>query len=501
MADTFTDAVVNDAWGADPSTSDGFAKIHLARVVSVDMEAYTVDVATVFTHVNYGEVPFSSPYTHGDHPGGVYVMPEVGAYCYLCQTGDDTAFVFAWITNPVNVKKDLVNEDGVIEQEVLNLGPSFAGHRDPLEPGDIFLGTVDENRIMLRRGGIIQIAATSLAQRLYIPVENVVRDYFQRYQAYSPVGEIEWGHATLVAGESPTIGPGELPTSEYLNEADDHELLDTIENTPVLIKYNIKDTCQEDVYGETDETIQSGTKIIKQYTVELRVGRLTDDTLDPEEDPFHKFANPYLSNTYLENKKKEEAVSGTAGDGITPEKRGAISLTVYSHDEGANQHKVTYAFQLNRDGDNFIFSRGSIHTEVKKSVYANVEKSIRIEAGGKNTNSPNKQALIDLLEDGEVKQYFKAMLFDVVADVVRNIGGDVTDTIKGSVDWAVDKHAHFDVKETIHLGKENLQEVVIQENLENWRSACVVTTPAGPGTLTTPCAAGVVSSTTVKAKP
>jgi len=66
------------------------------------------------------------------------------------------------------------------------------GNRMLLNPGDYVLSTRDDNKIVLRRGGLIQIASTGLAQRLYIPLGNYIKDFFENYGAFSPNGSLEW---------------------------------------------------------------------------------------------------------------------------------------------------------------------------------------------------------------------------------------------------------------------------------------------------------------------
>src|SRR5574337_5397 len=52
--------------------------------------------------------------------------------------------------------------------------------------------TRDENFVILRRGGVVQIGATPIAQRLYIPIRNVIRDMCENYDLFSLAGEMSW---------------------------------------------------------------------------------------------------------------------------------------------------------------------------------------------------------------------------------------------------------------------------------------------------------------------
>jgi len=382
--------------GRSPKAASGPAIIELAKVTGVNVRQFTIDAFGVLVEHPFYNVPFSSGYAHSDHPGGIYAMPEVGAYCYICTTSEPTQFVLAWVPNPnttILEGQEIESVDGD------TVRPDFRANRDFLEPGDIYLGTVDGNKIIARKGGIIQVGATSLASTLYIPIENTIRDFFQRYQAYSPLGEIDWGHAAITPTEIFTQTTS-TPTGASLT-VDEQQALNNAMSTPVLVKYSIKDLAQEDV--------SEG-----HYTVELRVGRLTEEMLDPEADFQHFFANKAL----------RERESDLASND-----RGVISLTVYCHDEGANKDKVTYAFQLNRDGDNFIFSRGHVHVEVAKTLYANVKEGVKIEFGAAEV----RQAVIEFTATDEFKVAVQSALIDALGEIKLRTPGDVVLDAEGNV--------------------------------------------------------------------
>ncbi|MAP19449.1 MAG: hypothetical protein CL582_00745 [Alteromonadaceae bacterium] len=399
-----------DGYARTEEAALGPANITLAKVVNVNIQAWTVDLETVFTLQPLTDVPFATPYCHRDHAGGINFIPEVDSNCYVAQCADGTSFIIGFILTPLTqVPTQFDEETGEVDESSADVGPSYRRFRDPLEAGDIMLGTVDENQIILRRGGMIQIGATGLAQRVYLPVENVIRDYFQRYQAFSPVGEIEWGHAVLASGEDPSAGTGSVPNSNYFLNEDQKNALKTAEETPVLVRYNIKDLAQEDVSAG-------------KYTVELRVGRLTKETLDTEVDAEHVFANADLK---LSKGKPPES-------GITPEEKGVISITIYSHDEGDNQDKVTYAFQLNRDGDNFVFSKGSIRHEVEKDVYAAVHGSVRMDWGN-GAKDASGDSFIEFTKSNEFKQACKNVVMEVL-ESVDITAKDMSLNISGNID-------------------------------------------------------------------
>lgn len=323
----------------------------LSRVKEVHPDQYTVDVETVFTHQLFTDVPISTLYSHKEHGGGGSAMPEEGADCYVMVSSDGTVFVMGFVLNPVNVvelENDNVTEDSPSRE---NDRPNFRNNRSIMEPGDVGFSTADGNFVILRRGGIVQIGATPLSQRLYIPIENLVRDYFQRYQAFSPIGTIEWGHAVLALGEN-LLDKTSPSSADYSLPEDEKARLDAATNTPVLVKYNIKEVTQENV--------TSGN-----YTVELRLGRLTEEAMDTKKDAQHLFG----------------AGSTSKGLGLN-QTGGILSLLITPHDTKEVAETVKYALQINRAGDAFMLSEGSLHIEVTSNVYMRVKGDMRMDVDG-----------------------------------------------------------------------------------------------------------------------
>jgi len=60
--------------------------------------------------------------------------------------------------------------------------------------------TRDGNCVILHRGGVLQVGATPLAQRIYIPLNNVIHDVSGNYSHYNTGGTIAWA-----VGEGPSI--------------------------------------------------------------------------------------------------------------------------------------------------------------------------------------------------------------------------------------------------------------------------------------------------------
>ena len=176
------------------------AAIHYARILDVDISNYTVTVATEFAQKPLSNISFAVPYLHPYNGEGIYFMPEVGSVCWLCEPSDgNMPFILAWAA---------AQKEG-----------DFRAHRQDLNPGDIYLGTRDENFMILRRGGVVQIGATNLAQRIYLPVNNIIRDFCENYELHTLGGDLTW-NVTRVATTTDGKRPGllTLAAREFAND-------------------------------------------------------------------------------------------------------------------------------------------------------------------------------------------------------------------------------------------------------------------------------------------
>jgi hypothetical protein len=287
----------------------------LCRVTNVNYEQYTVDVVTEFSHKDIQDVPIGALFSNDNHGGGVVVMPEVGSFCNVIEASDGTKMVWGFVVSPQTRQK--VGEDGVpLTDDVL---PDFSGYRPPMEPGDVSLSTRDGNHIALRRGGIISVAASDLCQRMYISTANMIHDYFMRYAAKSPLGEIVWDHGVL------------------LDNSDN-------QTTGVLIQ------------GSWRENVED-----TEFAVEVRVGKLDREHLDTDSDSEHLFAH----------EKKSQPIASLS-------EVAALSITIHSRGDGPS---VTYALQVSREGDMFMLVGGHAHVDIEKTLCVNVAEQAMLRFG------------------------------------------------------------------------------------------------------------------------
>lgn len=163
--------------------------IQRARVLDVNTTHYTLTVATEFTKKPLSWIAWASPYMHMDNGEGIYCMPEVGSVCWLVEPSDGgMPFVIAWAS-------------------IEDTSASHRNRRQSLNPGDIYLGTRDENFMVLRRGGVVQVGATPLAQRLFLPIDNIIKDLCENYSLQTLGGSLEW-----TVGRKEENGEGKYPT-------------------------------------------------------------------------------------------------------------------------------------------------------------------------------------------------------------------------------------------------------------------------------------------------
>lgn len=174
--------------------------IESGRILDVDVSKYTVSVTTEFTKKPVTGIKFATPYQHFANGEGIYFMPEVGSMCWICFPSDhNRPFVIAW--GPATSEGDARSK------------------KKDLNAGDIYLGTRDENFLILRRGGVVQIGGGPLCQRIFLPINNTITDFCENYGLHTLGGDLEW---TVKRAETDTDGKRPTTLSVMAREfADD----------------------------------------------------------------------------------------------------------------------------------------------------------------------------------------------------------------------------------------------------------------------------------------
>lgn len=151
------------------------ATVETGRIVNVNIRDWTVDAVSEHGDKKFFDIQVSAPYMHFTNGEGIYCMPEVGAMCWICKPSDGT-FSAAFVMGFQAIHDE--EED------------SFRNGRQSLNPGDLMMKTRDENFLILRRGGVVQVGSTPLAQRIYIPIGNAIKDFCENYELHTLTGDL-----------------------------------------------------------------------------------------------------------------------------------------------------------------------------------------------------------------------------------------------------------------------------------------------------------------------
>jgi hypothetical protein len=174
------------------------ARVVQGSIVNINLVKWTVDVVAKFDRKKYFNIQVAGLYLHHSNGEGVYCFPEVGATCMVCIPSDSAPpFVQCFVMASELV--DDVSADAPLgtashAQPPANVvDSSFAGGRLPPKPGDIVMRTRDGNFVILHRGGVLQIGATELSQRIFIPLSNLMMDVSENYEHHNTNGSVVWG--------------------------------------------------------------------------------------------------------------------------------------------------------------------------------------------------------------------------------------------------------------------------------------------------------------------
>lgn len=233
------------------TTPEGLHKtdIFLGRIINLDLTSWTVDVVSQFDQMYLPDIPIGTPYQHVARGEGMYVIPEVGAKCAVCWPGDSSPpFVLCFV-----MPHEL---DQTSDDDQSPVKASFGGGRQVGKPGDMVMRGRDGNQVVLHRGGVLQIGATELSQRIYVPLQNMILDFCENYSMQNSGGSIRWG---IQEGE----GKASLPTEHvetYRVYADDK--YGDIRIATGKVHYPTPD----DDTGITDAEVGSNGPVVYEFT-------------------------------------------------------------------------------------------------------------------------------------------------------------------------------------------------------------------------------------------
>lgn len=208
-------------------------KVEEAVITDVNRNTWTVTADTKHSGKTVPDIQIGVPYHHYEAGEGFHHLPEVGAICYLAWPSDNTPpFILCYI----GAAASQTSTDGEPARSTPDgsgspTDVSFRSKRPNLNPGDIAITTRDENFLYLRRGGIVQIGATPIAQRIYIPILNYIKDFCENYEMQAFGGDVAW---TVGRQEDDPAGNAPATYTFHLNEfAQDEKATVRIRHLPL----------------------------------------------------------------------------------------------------------------------------------------------------------------------------------------------------------------------------------------------------------------------------
>lgn len=202
-------------------------------ITDVNRKTFTVTAESRHTAKTIEDIQVLVPYHHYANGEGIHHLPEVGAICLVGWPNDNTPpFVMGYLgAASVEQSTDGAPERSTVAAEGSDTDASFRSRRPQLNPGDIAFTTRDENFIILRRGGVLQIGATPISQRVYIPVLNFIKDFAENYEMHTFGGDVSW---TVGRQEDDPSGDAPATYTFHLNEfAQDAKATVRIQHLPL----------------------------------------------------------------------------------------------------------------------------------------------------------------------------------------------------------------------------------------------------------------------------
>lgn len=185
-------------------------------IANVNVKNLTADWVSQYTGKQIPDVQIMTPYLHYNNGEGFTCVPEVGAICVMCFPSDsDPPFIMGFLSAPEMEGADSgdlsakVEDPGVESEEDLPAAQttqaggstavktnpsdaSFRAGRPILNPGDMYWQGRDDNFVVMRRGGVLQLGSTQICQRAYIPIRNIIRDFCENWEMNTAAGTLSW---------------------------------------------------------------------------------------------------------------------------------------------------------------------------------------------------------------------------------------------------------------------------------------------------------------------
>lgn len=153
-------------------------KVCKAMVAAVDKTKWTCTVIGEDLPPTE-DVPIN-PILIGKDGNGAYYLPEVGSTVWVGEIAHIGTFILMGCALPFEGEDEPVDGDN-----------SMGRHQ--AEPGDFIINGIPGSSLAVRGSGVIEIGASPIAKRFYIPVQNFVRDFCKAYEMLAAGGKLSFG--------------------------------------------------------------------------------------------------------------------------------------------------------------------------------------------------------------------------------------------------------------------------------------------------------------------
>jgi hypothetical protein len=181
------DRIFGEAPTVGKDTGSSVLKGH---VIDVNTKRYTASVATEAAGRKYFDLAIGVPYAHPEKGEGYYVLPDIGAQCWIATDGGGgppIIICFAPMPKISSTTEQNSNPDAE-PQEGDEVMADFSSKRPQRLPGEFGLVSRDGAFLHYRKGGIVEIGANPACQRLFIPLGSHIRDVCEDYGALTAGG-------------------------------------------------------------------------------------------------------------------------------------------------------------------------------------------------------------------------------------------------------------------------------------------------------------------------
>ena len=179
-----------------PTEADDYpATVCLGRIVNVDYDNWTVDVELDSNGAVYESVQVGMPYFYGPEGEGFFAAPEVGSRCAVVIPSDSSdPFILCFLAFAEDAApySSTTPQEAETAEDEPSVEISYRNGRPALRPGDMAIAGRDGNFFILRRGGALQIGASPAAQRIFIPIRNLIQDFAENYGIELAGGKMKW---------------------------------------------------------------------------------------------------------------------------------------------------------------------------------------------------------------------------------------------------------------------------------------------------------------------